>query len=127
MTISGFKNQGIQHARSGFTLVEVVTSLAIMSVLMLGLSGAVMIGSHAVPTTTDIGLADQSVMNVTNQLRTEFRYCSRIQYRSNAGSLQMQLTMKSTTAAGAPSSVSYYYSAEDDTLSRIVDSLETNV
>lgn len=117
-------HQAKRPVRSGFTLIEVVTSLAIMSVLMLGLSGAVMIGAHAVPTTTDIGLADQMVINATNQLRTDLRSCTRIQAREDGSTIEMQLTIKPTGSAGAPSSVRYAYSKDKDTLSRTVDALD---
>lgn len=42
-----------QIARRAFTLVELVTSLAITSILMLGLSSVMLVGSKAVPTGTE--------------------------------------------------------------------------
>ena len=111
------------HARRGFTLIEVVTSLAIMSVLMLGLSGAVMLGAHAIPTLSDTGIADQVVINVTNQLRSDLRESASIQYRTSSGDSEIRLVFKSAGAKGAPSLVTYRYTASADTLSRKVDVL----
>ncbi len=107
--------------RAGFTLIEVATSLSIVSVLVLGLSGAVMISAHAIPSTTDTGAVDQTTIRVLNQLRSSLREATTIRYRTASGNVEIQLDMKDAGAAGSPGRVIYTYSAVNDTLSRQVD------
>jgi len=109
--------------RRGFTLIEVVTSLSIMTVLMLGLIGAVMISSHAIPTATDTGLADQAVIDTINQLRSELREATAVKYRTGAGGSSIEMGIKATGAAGAPAKIVYTYTTSSSTLTRKVDAL----
>lgn len=113
--------------RAGFTLIEVATSLSIISVLILGLSGAVMIGSHAIPSTTDTGIADQTTINVLNQLRDDLREATTVRYRTGSGDVEIKLAMKDAGAAGSPGQVVYTYDASVDTLSRKVDALTEEI
>ena len=113
--------------RSGFTLIEVATSLSVISVLLLGLSSAVMIGSHAIPSTTDTGIADQMVIDALNQYRSDLREAVTIKHRSNGGGSEIQLVMKDAGAAGSPAKVVYTYSKITDTLTRQVDLLDEEV
>ena len=110
--------------RSGFTLIEVATSLSVISVLLLGLSSAVMIGSHAIPSTTDTGIADQAVVGALNQYRNDLREAITARYRTGASGSEIQLEMKDAGAAGSPSRVVYTYSNITDTLVRKVDLLD---
>ncbi len=112
------------NARSGFTLIEVATSLSVVSVLLLGLSSAVMIGSYAIPSKTDTGIADQTVIDALNQYRSDLREAVTIKYRSSGGGAEIQLDMKDAGAAGSPLSVVYTYSNISDTLVRKVDLLD---
>ena len=114
-------------ARAGFTLIEVATSLSIISVLILGLSGAVMISSHAIPSATDTGIADQTTISVLNQLRADLREATTIRYRNAVGDAEIQLDMKDAGAAGSPGRVVYTYTAADDTLARQVDVLDKEI
>ncbi|PCI10939.1 hypothetical protein COB72_02120 [bacterium] len=110
--------------RSGFTLIEVATSLSVISVLLLGLSSAVMIGSHAIPSTTDTGIADQAVIDALNQYRSDLREAVTIKHRSNGSGSEIQLVMKDAGAAGSPAKVVYTYSNISETLVRKVDLLD---
>ena len=110
-----------QSRRAGFTLIEVVTSLVIMSVLMLGLSGAVMVGAHAIPTETAIGVADQEVIDVLNQLRSDFREASSITTRTSISKISIMLAIKSNSANGAPQTVMYFYDSTNESLVRQMD------
>jgi Prokaryotic N-terminal methylation motif len=113
-----------KYARRAFSLVEVVTSLALMTVLMLGLSGAVMISVHALPTDEDTGLCDQQVIDVLNQMRSDFGTSTCIKYRSRSGSdWVMTLTSKANASLGSPSQVTYTYTASSKDLEREVDAL----
>lgn len=109
-------------ARSAFTLIEVVTSLAIMSVLMLGLSGAIMIGAHAIPTENDIGQADQRVIEVLNQLRADLREADGIRISTSASFVVFRLRMINSGASGAPTQIDYSYTISTGVLVRKVDS-----
>ena len=106
--------------RSGFTLIETVISLSIMSILLLGLSGAVMIASHAIPTATTSGLADQAVVDAVNQFSSDLRQATSIAYRETAAGNQFTLTLKNTGVAGEYATVRYQYVADSDSFTRQV-------
>ncbi len=108
-------------SRSAFTLIEVVTSLAIMSVLMLGLSGAIMIGAHAIPTENDVGQADQQVVEVLNQLRADLREADGIRMRTSASFVVFRLRMIDSGASGTPKQIDYSYTISTGVLVRKVD------
>ena len=108
--------------RSAFTLIEVVTSLSILSVLMIGLSSAVLIGSHAIPTTTDAGLNDQAVIDTINQLRSDLREASSIERQSLSGGREVILvTIKDSGAKGVPGVVNYVFNPSTNRINRTVD------
>lgn len=107
-----------------FTLIEMVTSLAIISVLLLGLSSAVMISAHAIPTSTDIGLADQAVINAVNTLRADLREATSIQFRSNSSGAEIRIDIRDAGAEGTPGRILYTYTNSSDTVSRTVDALD---
>ncbi len=107
--------------RSGITLVEMVLSLSIMSILLLGLSGAVMIGSNAIPTATETGLADQKVIDSLNRLRSDLRQATSIAYVSRVAGEQIVLTIKDSGAAGTPKEVRYLYRKSTNSFYRKAD------
>ncbi|MBL4699401.1 MAG: prepilin-type N-terminal cleavage/methylation domain-containing protein [Phycisphaerales bacterium] len=114
--------------RSAFTLIEVVTSLSILSVLMIGLSSAVLIGSHAIPTTTDAGLNDQAVIDTINQLRSDLREASSIERQSLSGGREVILvTIKDSGAKGVPGVVNYVFNPSTNRINRTVDAGTTIV
>ncbi|MDF1808463.1 MAG: prepilin-type N-terminal cleavage/methylation domain-containing protein [Phycisphaerales bacterium] len=109
-------------SRSGFTLIEMATSLSIISVLMLGLSGAIVVGSYAIPTTTDTGLGDQAVIDTLNKMRSDLQGADQYKFREDASIKQLELKMVSTGAIGEPGKVCYVYTIADNTMTRAVDS-----
>jgi len=111
-----------QHNRMGFTLIELTTSLAVMSVLLLGLSGAVMVSSRAIPTTTETGLADQNTVDVLDMLRADLASSASVQYRTDISGWVLTLAIKPTGASGEPSAVVYTFNSSAKTLDRKVDS-----
>lgn len=115
----------IGHRRRGFTLIETVISLSIMSVLMLGLSGAVMLGSKALPTATETGIADQVVIDSVNLLRADLRQATSIIYDKPASGDEILITLKDSGISGQPLSVLYEYDSEKGLLNRTVDSRGT--
>jgi len=112
-------------ARSAFTLIEVVTSLAIMSVLMLGLSGAIMIGAHAIPANDDIGQADQQVVEVLNLMRADLRESEMIRLRTSPSFVVFRLFVIDSGAEGTQKIIDYSYTISTGVLVRKVDNLPT--
>ena len=107
-----------KSSKRAFTLIETVISLSIVSVLFVGLSGAVMIGAHALPTAKDTGLADQAVLNALNMFRTDLRQSSEIRYRSGASGIELVLNLKDSGTKGASDSIAYSYKSSSKSFTR---------
>lgn len=107
------------QSRHGFTLIETVISLSIMSVLMLGLSAAIMISSKAIPTTTQIGIEDQKVIDALNQLRNEARQAVQLHYNWTDLDLHIHLKMDQSRAKGTPEIIEYHYRIAAKTFTRM--------
>lgn len=97
------------HSRRAFTLIETVISLSIMSVILLGLGGAVMVGSNAIPTATQTGIEDQQVVDSLNMLRSDLSQAVTIVYQTRTAGKRITLAMKDTGAAGYYAEVQYQY------------------
>jgi len=97
------------HSRRAITLIETVISLSVMSILLLGLSGAVMISSKAIPTATQTGIEDQIVIDSSNQFRSELRQATEIEFRSSGSGKQLKLMIKDSGAKGNLNEVMYRY------------------
>ena len=97
------------QSRTAITLIETVISLLIMSILLLGLSGAVMISSKAIPTATQTGIQDQKVIDALNQFRSDLRQATVIGYQSRAAGKELTLTIKDSGAPGNLNEVKYKY------------------
>ncbi|MEQ9205761.1 MAG: type II secretion system protein [Phycisphaerales bacterium] len=120
------------HKRRAFTLIETVISLTIVTVLFVGLSGAVMIGTHALPTAKDTGLADQEVIDALNMFREDLRRAKDIHYRTDASDIELKLDMVKTGADGEYDHVTYLYDSSTNSLTRepkdgAVDTLFGNI
>ena len=118
----------MNHARSSaFTLIETVISLSIMSVLLLGLSGAVMIGSRAIPTGTQIGVADQQVIDALNLFRSDLRMTSSITHTKFASAHIFTLDIKDTGTPGTPARIAYTYDSNGGSFSRSISGRDDEV
>ena len=115
----------VTRTRTGFTLIEVVTSLSIMSVLLLGLSGAVMVGSYAIPSATGTGQVDQVAIDAINQLRNELRESTAITYRAGASGIKLEIQINDAGALGTPGAITYQYISASGILTRKVDAEDT--
>ena len=115
--------QSFSTLRSAFTLIEVVTSLAIMTVLLLGLSGAFVISAHAIPTPTSMGEVDQQIGDALNQLRIDMQGAYRIKYKSGASEVQLIVDMTDTGIDGCPGKITYTYTLSTDILTRKIDAM----
>lgn len=103
-------------SRRAFTLIETVVSLVVVSVLMLGLSASMMLGSYALPSTAEMGESDRQVHQVIALLRDEFRRSTDIKFRTASGGVQLKMSLKTTGETGEMSSVTWEYDASDDEL-----------
>lgn len=108
------KSKLIQPSRRGFTLIESVVSLVIVSILMLGLSSSVMLGSYALPSVDELGEADREVHSVLAMMRDDFRRASAV---AASGGVQFSLTLKSTGTTGEAATVVWEYSSANDEIS----------
>lgn len=108
--------------KRAFTLIETIISLSIVSVLFVGLSGAVMIGSFALPTPTDSGIVDRTVIDSLNLFRNDLKQASVIQYRAAASDIEFTLTMKNAGEAGQKNSIVYRYTDSTNSFGRKADS-----
>lgn len=107
--------------RPAFSLIETVISLTIVSVLFLGLSAAVMIGSYAIPSGDETGTNDREVIDALNMLRADLRQAATIAQRDGATGTQITITPKPLKVAGQPGSVKYTYLTADHTFTRSTD------
>jgi prepilin-type N-terminal cleavage/methylation domain-containing protein len=62
----------------GFTLVEMVVTVAVMSVIMLGVGSAMIIAGHAVPDAGNPAAASIAAAQVADQITTELQYATAI-------------------------------------------------
>lgn len=111
------KSKPMNLNRRGFSLIETVVSLVIVSVLMLGLSSSVMLGSFALPSVGELGESDREVQSVLAMMRDDFRRASGVQYTTAAGGTQFRLTLKTTGTTGEASTVIWEYSTANDEIS----------
>lgn len=107
--------------RPGFSLIETVISLTIVSVLFLGLSAAVMISAYAIPSGSETGDTDREVIDALNMLRTDLRQAASITQRDGATGTRLTITPKTTKVAGQPTQIRYDYVSADLTLTRTTD------
>ena len=108
-------------SRRGITLIEALISLSVISVLLLALSATVMLATHALPTETELGVADRNAHDIANQLRSDIAYASDINLQPSGTSTRLALTMNPTGAMGEGSVILYEYDAGNTTLTRRVD------
>ena len=107
--------------RRGMTLIESVLSLSVISVLLLGLSSAVMLGARAMPTDTELGGFEQEIHAICQQLRADVSNSTGIMHQVSGDNTRLTLTMASSGATGEPASVVYDFIGSVGWLSRRVD------
>lgn len=95
--------------------------MTIMTSLLLGLSGAVMISSFAIPTETDLGLVDQKTHEYFARMRSDLREAQKIKYTSGVGGVELKVTMNNQSeTVGWPDEVIYRYDSSADQLGRTI-------
>jgi len=114
--------------KPGFTLIEVVTSLSIMSVLMLGLSGSLMISVAAIPRTDEYAQSDAAVHSAMTMVRDDLRLTTKVVILGSKGSdFTVSLVMGSNGAIGESSAIVYQFNKSAGSLTRKTDSDATVV
>lgn len=77
ISLSIRETRGVQH-RSGFTLVELVVSLGIMSVILAGVSSAILVASHALPSPTSAMRRRSEVVAALDRISAELECATAI-------------------------------------------------
>ena len=92
---------------AGFTLMELVTSLAIVGVLMGGMSAAVMISMQAIPDSKSTVTRLLQGGEITQQILTELREAK---YFTERGANAVAFTVADRSGDGSPESIRYAWS-----------------
>lgn len=108
--------------RRGITLIESVMSLAVVSILLMGLSSSVMLGARAIPTQTEMGVADRGIQQLLGMIREDLGECSEVLYQKSGNTIRLTLTMIPTGATGAHSYVLWEFIGDFDAIRRRVNS-----
>ncbi|MFK7760302.1 MAG: prepilin-type N-terminal cleavage/methylation domain-containing protein [Phycisphaerales bacterium] len=105
------------HQRA-FTLIETVISLSIMSVILLGLSSAVFISTKSIPTSTQLGIKDEQVIDAINMFRIDCRQSSQISFEIESNEIHLHLTIDDRGVPATPDEIHYHYRIDDQTFTR---------
>jgi type II secretory pathway pseudopilin PulG len=93
--------------RRGFTLVEEVLALGIMSILMTGLASAIIIASHALPNTDSRAQAVVKAAEAVDQITEEL--CSALWIRARTAT-SVEFTIPDRNSDGLPERIRYAWS-----------------
>jgi prepilin-type N-terminal cleavage/methylation domain-containing protein len=95
------------HRSGAFTLVELSVSIAIVSVLMLGMGSAMLLASRAVPDARSPAGATVSAGQAVEQLVTELQYATAVLGRS---AVMIEFTVADRDADDVPETIRYEWS-----------------
>ncbi|MBU0617755.1 MAG: prepilin-type N-terminal cleavage/methylation domain-containing protein [Planctomycetes bacterium] len=98
---------GAPHGCRGFTLVELVLSMAIMTILMTGLASAILIASHALPTDDSPARAVVESAQVVDVLAEDLRSALWIRERT---ATSVEFAVPDRDADGAAERIRYAWS-----------------
>jgi len=104
--LSGDDSSGHSIPR-GFTLVELVLALAIMSILMTGLASAIIIASHALPDGDSPGHAVVKAAEAADRIAEEIRSALWIRERT---ATSVEFTVPDRDSDGLPERIRYAWS-----------------
>ena len=96
-----------QSRKGGFTLIELVVSMAITTVLMLGIGSAMLIASRAVPDAASPTGATVSAAQRCEQLTSDLQYAISINSRS---ATVIEFTVADRSGDGLPEVIRYEWS-----------------
>ena len=117
-----YPNHQFKHSRRGITLIEAVVSLTIVTVLMLGLSSAVMLGSFAMPSSGELGEADRKVHEIKSRIRDDMQIANSVTVSASGNTTRLTLTLIPTGATGQGSSILYEFIKDAGMIRRRIDS-----
>ena len=92
-----------------------------MSILLFGLSSAVMIAAHAIPSQTETGVADFEVHEFKQRFRSDLQRCSQIAYAQSGQTVRLTLSFDSTGTLGEPGAVLYEFIGAAEIIRRRAD------
>lgn len=113
-----------QHSlsrRGAFSLIEAVVSLVIVTVLMLGLSSSMMLGSFAIPSSEEFGLADAEVHEIKTRIRDDIQRSQTIAYSKSGNTTRITLTINPTGVTGEAASIIYEFIGDAKMIRRRID------
>ncbi|MEM9417883.1 MAG: prepilin-type N-terminal cleavage/methylation domain-containing protein [Planctomycetota bacterium] len=88
----------------GFSLIEMVISLAVVSVLLVGMSSAIVLASRALPTQTTPASATVDTARALHQLRDDLRACTELLNRT---ATSVTLNLPDRDGDGQPEVITY--------------------
>lgn len=94
--------------RPGFTLVELVASMGIMTLLMGAMTSAIVIATHAIPNNTDPEQQNRKAMEVVEQIASELFYATTVT-EATARSVTFTVADRGHGASG-PEEIRYEWS-----------------
>lgn len=96
-----------EHPRRGFTLIELIISVAIMSVLLAGLASSVLVASRAMPAPNDVETRTRSAAEAVNQIAAGLAFAVSV---SKAGPSGIEFSQE---RLGAATTVLYQWSGTE--------------
>ena len=103
-----------QHERTvgrgrprGFTLIELVVTIAVMAVIMLGIGSAMLIVSHAVPTADNRAGAAVVAAQVADQIAAELQYAVSV---ADSNATMIEFTVADRDGNDVPETIRYEWS-----------------
>ncbi len=112
------------HQRPAFTLIETAIALAIATILLAGLSSAIVVASRAIPTTNETGSRDRLVIDTMSELRANMRNAEQVQFSVIANGFQLRLAMKSNAITAEPTTIEYQFLNATNQIIQRIDGAE---
>lgn len=107
--VSGFRGRFRGGFRGGFSLVEMVVSLAVVSVLLAGMTSAVVLASRALPSNDGPAAATVQTAEALHQLRDDLRAATELLNRTDTS---VTLHLPDRDGDGRPEVVTYAWSGD---------------
>src|SRR5262249_55248128 len=115
-----FHSQG-RSMRGGFTLIEMVLSLAIIAILLLGMQSAILLAARATPDSSNSPLSSAIVAGrAVDRLSADLTFANSV---TSAGTTSITFTVPDRTGDNSPETITYSWSGvSGDPLLRKINS-----
>ncbi len=125
MTSTQHQRRCAQRQRRGFTLVEVLTSLAITVLLLGAMGSAIMVVARSVPSPTSPTAGLRQAHDAENLIASELRYAISVpELTANA----IMFTVADRDSNGSPETIRYYWTGTPgDPLRRVYNGAEADL